>query len=65
MRFDNPRAVGNNFNVRLFDGASHGADYIRVYVTGADGLITEYCWDGGGWYTGFFRDSGTGATPTA
>ena len=26
-------SVGNNFNVRLFDGASHGADYIRVYVT--------------------------------
>ncbi|GAA3342175.1 hypothetical protein GCM10020358_36210 [Amorphoplanes nipponensis] len=26
-------SVGNSFNVRLFDGASHGADYIRVYVT--------------------------------
>jgi chitin-binding protein len=25
--------VGNSFDVRLFDGASHGADYIRVYVT--------------------------------
>ena len=25
--------VGNSFNVRLFDGALHGADYIRVYVT--------------------------------
>ena len=27
--------VGNSFNVRLFDGALHGADYIRVYVTRA------------------------------
>jgi chitin-binding protein len=26
-------SVGNSFNVRLFDGALHGADYIRVYVT--------------------------------
>jgi lytic cellulose monooxygenase (C4-dehydrogenating) len=26
-------SVGNSFNVRLFDGAKHGADYIRVYVT--------------------------------
>jgi chitin-binding protein len=26
-------AVGNDFTVRLFDQASHGADYIRVYVT--------------------------------
>ena len=25
--------VGNSFNVRLFDGARHGADYIQVYVT--------------------------------
>jgi predicted carbohydrate-binding protein with CBM5 and CBM33 domain len=25
--------VGNSFNVRLFDGARHGADYIWVYVT--------------------------------
>jgi len=25
--------VANSFNVRLLDGASHGADYIRVYVT--------------------------------
>ena len=25
--------VSNNFTVRLFDQASHGADYIRVYVT--------------------------------
>ncbi|HEX8628233.1 MAG TPA: lytic polysaccharide monooxygenase [Catenuloplanes sp.] len=27
------KAVGNNFSVKLFDQASHGADYIRVYVT--------------------------------
>ncbi|GAA2559541.1 hypothetical protein GCM10010435_33460 [Winogradskya consettensis] len=26
-------SVGTNFSVRLFDQASHGADYIRVYVT--------------------------------
>ena len=26
-------SVGNSFNVRLFDGALHGADYIWVYVT--------------------------------
>ncbi|MFI5938182.1 lytic polysaccharide monooxygenase [Actinoplanes sp. NPDC051494] len=26
-------SVGNSFNVRLFDGALHGADYVRVYVT--------------------------------
>jgi chitin-binding protein len=25
--------VANSFNVRLYDQASHGADYIRVYVT--------------------------------
>ena len=25
--------VGNSFNVKLFDGARHGADYIRVYVS--------------------------------
>jgi lytic cellulose monooxygenase (C4-dehydrogenating) len=25
--------VGNSFDVRLFDGALHGADYVRVYVT--------------------------------
>lgn len=28
-----PTSVGNRFDVRLFDGALHGADYIRVYVT--------------------------------
>jgi len=27
--------VGNSFNVRVFDQALHGADYIRVYVTRA------------------------------
>ncbi|WP_229075963.1 lytic polysaccharide monooxygenase [Actinoplanes sp. DH11] len=26
-------SVGNSFTVQLFDGARHGADYIRVYVT--------------------------------
>lgn len=26
-------AVSNNFRVKLYDQASHGADYIRVYVT--------------------------------
>jgi predicted carbohydrate-binding protein with CBM5 and CBM33 domain len=26
-------SVGNNFDVRLFDGALHGADYIWVYVS--------------------------------
>lgn len=26
-------AVGNNFNLRLYDQAGHGADYVRVYVT--------------------------------
>jgi chitin-binding protein len=25
--------VGNSFDVTLFDGAGHGADYVRVYVT--------------------------------
>ncbi|NUT33122.1 MAG: cellulose-binding protein [Hamadaea sp.] len=25
--------IGNNFSVKLYDQASHGADYIRVYVT--------------------------------
>jgi chitin-binding protein len=25
--------IGNNFTVKLFDQASHGADYIRVYVS--------------------------------
>ena len=28
-----PASVGNNFNVRLFDGARHGADYVYVYVS--------------------------------
>jgi lytic cellulose monooxygenase (C4-dehydrogenating) len=26
-------SLGNSFNLRFFDQASHGADYIRVYVT--------------------------------
>ena len=38
--------VGNDFNVRLFDGASHGADYIRVYVTrpGFNPVTTALTW---------------------
>jgi predicted carbohydrate-binding protein with CBM5 and CBM33 domain len=28
-------SIGNSFTVSLFDGARHGADYIRVYVTRA------------------------------
>jgi chitin-binding protein len=41
-----PASVGNNFNVRLFDGASHGADYIRVYVTkpGFNPVTTALKW---------------------
>ncbi|WBB98818.1 lytic polysaccharide monooxygenase [Solwaraspora sp. WMMA2080] len=27
------KSISNSFSVRLFDQASHGADYIRVYVT--------------------------------
>lgn len=27
------QSIGNNFSVKLYDQASHGADYIRVYVT--------------------------------
>jgi predicted carbohydrate-binding protein with CBM5 and CBM33 domain len=39
-------SVGNTFNVRLFDGASHGADYIRVYVTkpGFNPVTTALKW---------------------
>jgi predicted carbohydrate-binding protein with CBM5 and CBM33 domain len=39
-------SIGNNFNVRLFDGASHGADYIRVYVTkpGFNPVTTALKW---------------------
>ena len=38
--------VSNNFTVRLFDQASHGADYIRVYVTrqGFDALNQPLGW---------------------
>ncbi len=41
-----PTPVGNSFNVRLFDGASHGADYIRVYVTrpGFNPVTTALKW---------------------
>ncbi|TDB75600.1 cellulose-binding protein, partial [Micromonospora sp. KC723] len=39
-------SVSNNFRVRLFDQASHGADYIRVYVTrqGFDALSKPLAW---------------------
>lgn len=38
--------VSNNFRVRLFDQASHGADFIRVYVTrqGFDALKQPLRW---------------------
>jgi len=41
-----PTSVGNSFNVRLFDGALHGADYIRVYVTkpGFNPVTTALKW---------------------
>ncbi|MEH1164513.1 lytic polysaccharide monooxygenase [Micromonospora sp. CPCC 205539] len=40
-------AVSNNFRVRFFDQASHGADYIRVYVTrqGFNPLTEPLGWD--------------------
>ncbi|MEU8333245.1 lytic polysaccharide monooxygenase [Micromonospora sp. NPDC048839] len=40
-------SVSNNFQLRFFDGASHGADYIRVYVTkqGFDALTEPLGWD--------------------
>ncbi len=39
-------SIGNSFSIRLFDQASHGADYIRVYVTrqGFDSLTTPLGW---------------------
>jgi len=39
--------VSNNFTVTLYDQASHGADYIRVYVTrqGFDALNEPLGWD--------------------
>ncbi|WP_372495169.1 lytic polysaccharide monooxygenase auxiliary activity family 9 protein [Micromonospora phytophila] len=39
--------VGNSFKVRLYDQASHGADYIRVYATkqGFDPLTEPLGWD--------------------
>lgn len=41
------KAIGNNFSIRLFDQASHGADYIRVYVTkqGFDPITEPLGWD--------------------
>ncbi|SCG70526.1 lytic polysaccharide monooxygenase auxiliary activity family 9 protein [Micromonospora halophytica] len=39
-------SVANSFRVRLWDQASHGADYIRVYVTkqGFDALSKPLAW---------------------
>ncbi|MEU4625912.1 lytic polysaccharide monooxygenase [Actinoplanes sp. NPDC023801] len=39
-------SIGNSFTVSLFDGARHGADYIRVYVTrpGFNPLTTALKW---------------------
>lgn len=39
--------VGRTFTVRLLDQASHGADYIRVYVTrqGYNPLTTALGWN--------------------
>ncbi|MGS2614484.1 lytic polysaccharide monooxygenase auxiliary activity family 9 protein [Micromonospora sp. LZ34] len=39
--------VANSFRVRLYDQASHGADYIRVYVTrqGFNALTEPLGWD--------------------
>ncbi|MEV6815052.1 lytic polysaccharide monooxygenase [Micromonospora sp. NPDC051296] len=39
-------SISNNFRVKFFDQASHGADYIRVYVTrqGYDALTQPLAW---------------------
>jgi len=39
-------SIGNSFTVSLFDGARHGADYIRVYVTkpGYNPVTTPLRW---------------------
>ncbi|GGN90480.1 hypothetical protein GCM10010112_75900 [Actinoplanes lobatus] len=39
-------SIGNSFTVHLFDGARHGADYIRVYVTkpGFNPVTTALKW---------------------
>ena len=39
-------AIANNFQIKLYDQASHGADYIRVYVTkqGYDALTKPLAW---------------------
>ncbi|HEV2704746.1 MAG TPA: fibronectin type III domain-containing protein, partial [Pyrinomonadaceae bacterium] len=39
--------------------------FIRNYVRGSDGKITEYCWDKDRWYVGAFRADGTGAAPAS
>ncbi len=39
-------SVANNFRLKFYDQASHGADYIRVYATrqGYDALTTPLAW---------------------
>lgn len=39
-------SISNNFRIKLFDQASHGADYIRVYVTkqGFNALTSPLRW---------------------
>jgi chitin-binding protein len=39
-------SISNNFQIKLYDQASHGADYIRVYVTrqGYNALTTPLAW---------------------
>jgi len=39
-------SISNNFQIKLYDQASHGADYIRVYVTkqGYDALTKPLAW---------------------
>ncbi|SBT38533.1 lytic polysaccharide monooxygenase auxiliary activity family 9 protein [Micromonospora narathiwatensis] len=39
-------SIGNNFRIKFFDQASHGADYIRVYVTkqGFNALTKPLAW---------------------
>jgi lytic cellulose monooxygenase (C4-dehydrogenating) len=39
--------LGNTFTVHLYDQASHGADYIRVYITrqGYDATTTPLSWN--------------------
>jgi hypothetical protein len=39
---------------------------IRVRVYASDGVtVTERCWDGSGWYTGAFKQTGQAVSATA